>query len=270
MREDFLGERGIYYRVSEIRPHLPTIVFIHGLSGSSSAWVPYEEQLESRHNIVSPDMRGHGKSRKLRRYEDYAIEKIANDLVCLLDTLNVEQVTVVGHSFGTLVALALIRKSRRVTSVVFLSPTFGVGHAWWMPIARMLVWLVRLVGPMAPFSTKPKGHVDYSALVPTGDWSVRRIIPDVRNTGLRVYAYCLRHIWKENFAPWWYSVRMPTLIVHGKRDTIVSWKHAAALSELIPHARLVLLESANHILPVNDVADVTRTIRRFLDDTVRT
>jgi pimeloyl-ACP methyl ester carboxylesterase len=80
--------------------------------------------------------------------------------------------------------------------------------------------------------------------------------------------YCLRHVWRENFAPWWHSIRIPTLILHGKKDTIVSWKNAEALAGLVPNARLALLETGNHILPVNNVTEVAPLIARFFEENV--
>ncbi|OGN16935.1 MAG: hypothetical protein A3C88_00350 [Candidatus Yanofskybacteria bacterium RIFCSPHIGHO2_02_FULL_50_12] len=263
MKEVFFEERGIYYRANNLQSQLPTLVFIHGLSGSSSAWLPYEKVFEDRYNIISPDFRGHGKSRKRGRYNDYAIENIADDLVRLLQHLRVQELIVIGHSFGTLIALSIIRQLPGTKKVMFISPTFKVENTWWLPVARVFVGVLYVFGPLFPFSTRPKRHVDYQKLTPTGDWSLRRIIPDILNTGIRVYSYCLRHVWTRDFHPWWKGMEVPSLILHGEVDTVVPVRSAQMLSELMPRAELRIIKEGNHILPVNNFKEVRDAIELF-------
>src|SRR3989344_7188178 len=126
MKECFFAERGIYYRVNGQLPGRATLLFIHGLSGSSSAWWPYERILENRYNIISPDLRGHGKSQKLLFYGAYTPELIADDIVKLLEHLEVKHCIIIAHSFGTLLALTALRQAPRIfEAAVFISPTYG-------------------------------------------------------------------------------------------------------------------------------------------------
>lgn len=265
MKEAFFTERGIYYRVSEMRVNLRTILFVHGLSGSSSVWFPYEREFEDTYNIVSLDLRGHGKSTKRSSYEEYSPEHIAEDMTALLSHLNIDSCAIIAHSFGTRTALSFMRAhSERVSAAVFLSPVYGVTSAWWMPVARFVCIVISLFGRIFLVPSAPRGHVDYQRLYPTGDWSLRRIIPDVRNTTLRVYTYCLRHLYTEHSDAYWEDIRMPTIIVHGKKDTIVGYKNAEALARIVPHTRLILIPHANHILPVNAVPEIIEILRGFL------
>jgi len=50
MKESYFSKNNIYYRINEFQPGRPTLVFIHGLSGSSSAWLEYEKKFEK--NII--------------------------------------------------------------------------------------------------------------------------------------------------------------------------------------------------------------------------
>jgi len=81
MKEFFLGKKErIYYRKNTFKSNLQTIVFIHGLSGSSSAWHPYEKRLEKSVNILSIDLRGHGRSFRPKRLEDHSIDHFSKDV----------------------------------------------------------------------------------------------------------------------------------------------------------------------------------------------
>src|SRR5437016_6254620 len=104
MQEHVLKEE-IYYRTNFFKPDRLTLVFIHGVSGSSSAWLPYEKIFENKYNILTYDIRGHGKSKKFRSYHDYEIKHFANDLHELVTYLRIEKMVLISNSFGALIAL---------------------------------------------------------------------------------------------------------------------------------------------------------------------
>jgi len=265
MEEAFLEERGIYYRRNEFRADRSTLLFIHGLSGSSSVWLPYERSFEDSCNIISMDLRGHGKSKKLLFYSSYSPELVADDIVALLDHLTVHRCIIVGHSFGTLLALLAIKQAPgKFSAAIFLSPTYGASSAWWLPFARALASIFGFLSLLLPFDESPRGHVDYSKYVPTGDWSPRRIIPDLRNTSLRAYIFCMKHIYRLDTDEWWHGLQLPVLIVHGKKDTMIPVGQAKKLHMLMPNSKLVLLENANHVFPINNVPEVIAAIKSFL------
>lgn len=265
MNERFFEERGIYYRVSELQSERKTLLFVHGLSGSSSAWVEYERHFEDSYNIVTLDLRGHGRSRKYLFHGSYEPELIVDDIFALLQHLSIDRCIIIGHSFGTLLSLFALRQNPHMFSAaVFLSPTFGASRAWWIRFARLLASAYSVSSLFLPFSEKGRGHVDYAALGPTGDWSPRRIMKDIRNTTLRVYVFCMTHIYKYDVAEWWRGLRIPVLIIHGKLDTVIPAANAVVLSREIPRATLLLLNDANHILPLNNFGAVYEELKRFL------
>ena len=99
MQEHIFDNR-IYYRTNEFQPGRPTLVFAHGVSGSSSAWLPYEKIFENKYNILTYDIRGHGLSKKYPHYEDYEIKKFAEDLHDLVSSLGITKFVLVSNSFG--------------------------------------------------------------------------------------------------------------------------------------------------------------------------
>ena len=265
MKEAFFDERGIYYRASDIKDDRPTLLFVHGLSGSSSVWLPYERHFESSYNIVSPDLRGHGKSRKQFFYGAYEPELIADDVVALLKHLSISRAVIIGHSFGTFIAVSILKLApERFSAAIFLSPTYGASHAWWLPLARIVASIFGFLSIFLPFDPRGRGHVNYEKYAPTGDWSLSRIIPDIKNTSARVYIFCMRHIYKLDTDAWWREVKIPSLIIHGKKDTIIPFEKAERLHALWPHSQLILMDNANHILPVNDVPEVIAVLSSFL------
>ena len=99
------------------------VVLIHGYPLSGRAW---EKQLpvllEDGHRVITYDRRGFGKSSQPAVGYDY--DTFANDLHTLLETLDLRDVTLAGHSMGTGEVTRYLGKfgSSRVTSGVLISP----------------------------------------------------------------------------------------------------------------------------------------------------
>lgn len=265
MKEYFFEKCGIAYRKNEFLSGRQTLVFIHGLSGSASAWFPYEKIFGEKSNLLTLDLRGHGKSGKPKKYADYEIEKSAGDVYELLQHLRIETCILVSHSYGALVALEfLVAHQEKVSATIFLSPTAFLGKTRWslpvLTVGRGIALLSRLL----PFHSRIRGRVDYSLYLPTGDWDLRRVPRDIYNTSVRVYLYCLVQAYAKNYDLVWKNVRIPTLIMHGTTDSYIPFAHSVRLSKEILGSKLVLLENANHIIVLNNVPEVSENIETFL------
>src|SRR6478735_4769475 len=73
-------------------------LFIHGLLGSHESWTGVVDRLDPGHRSVVPDLFGHGGSAK--PLGDYSPGSHAAILRDLLDVLEIDRVTLIGHSLG--------------------------------------------------------------------------------------------------------------------------------------------------------------------------
>lgn len=266
MRASFYKPRGIYYRKNDFYPKRETLVFIHGLGGSSSAWSEYERQLEGSYNILTFDLRGHGMSKKYTQYEDYTVDTMVEDVRRLSEMLYLAPFCLVSHSFGTVIALAFIHKyPHKVRAAIFLSPVLHMQAVGWVMMARMpLGWFARLIA-LFPFFPGKGRHVNYAHYRHTGDWNLRRMFADIPNTNFHIYFYCLRYIYESEHDGYWHEIRVPTLIVHGERDTISPIENGREIAEMITGAAFVPLANANHMLVLNNAEQLVVILERFLD-----
>ena len=104
-------------------PAQPTAVFIHGVLNDHSVWI-----LQTRHlahhgwNVLAIDLPGHGRS---GGNAPASVEQAADTVAALLDTLQLEQAALVGHSWGSLIALeAAARLGARVSHLVLVGTAF--------------------------------------------------------------------------------------------------------------------------------------------------
>lgn len=82
-----------------------TIVFIHFSSGNLAHWngiVPY---FQDKYQIITLDLRGHGKSDKSE--DGYTIDNMAVDVICVMNQLGINKAHIVGSSLGGEIAVSL-------------------------------------------------------------------------------------------------------------------------------------------------------------------
>ncbi len=265
MTEGYLHAREIAFRTSDFKAERPTLLFIHGLSGSSSAWYPYEKRFENKYNIVTFDLRGHGTSKRWRSYNDYKIEASVEDIKALIDHLKLPQVILVGHSLGTLLALAFTNTyADSVRSLVLLAPTSGLRELGRTRNSAPFLKFANALLRGLPVIRRRGYRVDYSKFLNTPDFDIERIFLDVRNTGLHAYLYFLQHLYEFDDSYEWGKLTEPTLIVHGGRDTYIPLRYAKRLAGMIPQGVFSILANANHILVVNNIDDVSKAIEEFV------
>ncbi len=101
----------------------PAIVMLHGGMASHVAAVPLVATLQSRHRVITPDLRGSGCSRS---GELLTFDQLADDVAALLDHIGVERAVVGGASSGSGVALRFaLRHESRTAGLVIVMPVYA-------------------------------------------------------------------------------------------------------------------------------------------------
>ena len=263
--QEYLFENKIYYRKNEFRPNRPTLVFVHGAAGSSSAWLPYEKIFENKYNVLTYDIRGHGKSKKFPKYSDYEIGNFANDLHDLITHLNIKKFVLIGNSFGALIGIEYIKLYREsVTAIIFTSPEVYLNTGFVGKILKPILKISTFILGLLPFNPKPRGHVDYSKHINSTDWSIRRNLADMINTTPRVHFYTLRQslIPAQNYSL--QKINVPTLLIHGEKDTMVPLKMAIKMSKEIQNSKFKSIKNIDHNTAHNAAKEMSKAIESFL------
>lgn len=104
----------------------PPIVLLHGLTATRRYVVMGSRLIErSGHRLIAYDARGHGASSPAPERDAYGYERLAADLLCVLDALEIERATLAGASMGGHTCLALaLRHPERVAALGLITPAF--------------------------------------------------------------------------------------------------------------------------------------------------
>jgi pimeloyl-ACP methyl ester carboxylesterase len=265
MKEYFFEQRGIYYRINDFRPEQETLVFVHGLSSSSSAWNLHEKYFENKYNVLLLDLRGHGKSIKYKKYQNYAIKNFALDIYELLNELNIRDFVFISHSFSTFISIEFMASNQQmIKKAIFLSPNHKVEKGLKTNMVKFLLKLTPILN-IFPFSNKPKKHIDYFKYINTGDWNIRRLLKDTLNTGIRVYLYCIKQAYTFDRDDFLNHIDIPVLIIHGKNDSIFPIKYAYKLHKEIKNSEIAIIDNADHTLVLNNFNETSLLMDRFIE-----
>ncbi|GJY78719.1 bifunctional epoxide hydrolase 2-like protein [Tanacetum coccineum] len=129
---------GINMHVAEIGEG-PTVLFIHGFP---ELWYTWRHQMlfiaSKGYRAVAPDLRGFGDTEAPPSPTSYTALHIVGDLVCLLDSLGLDKVYLVGHDWGAIISwyLCLFRPDR-IKALVNLSVVYNPRNPSVKPVDYM-------------------------------------------------------------------------------------------------------------------------------------
>lgn len=101
------------------------LLLCHGFSGSSHDFALHVEDLAVGRGVVTLDHRGHGASTKLGTTDGYSIDRLAADLVALIDAEVGGPVHLLGHSMGGAISIALTLARPDLVQSLVLMDTSG-------------------------------------------------------------------------------------------------------------------------------------------------
>ena len=236
----------------------PSLLLLHGIGDSSASWLPVLPGLAEHFRVVAPDLLGHGHSDKPRA--DYSAAAFANGMRDLLDVLDIDRVTVVGHSLGGGVAAQFAYQyPERVERLVLVSPG---------GIDREVSALLRLAA--APLSElfMPLVHTLPGRLLTKVGLNILRFVDhdigkdadEIQRVieGLPVdgafdaFTRTLRAVvdWRGQVVTMrdrvYLAQTIPMAIMWGTNDSVIPVEHAHKLHAEAPHARLSMYIDAGH------------------------
>lgn len=251
---------GIYYKKNVFKKNRKTVIFIHGISSGSYAWDYYFKIYDSKYNIIALDLRGHGKSKRYNKYDDYKISKFSEDIYKVIKYEKIKKVNIVSHSFGNFIVFEFLKKhSKLVEKVVLLSAYYKIPRTVPSIILKKLASYNKY-----PIYGNSK-FIDYTFYKGTGDFNIRRIYRDISNTGLKSYAFSLRNLYDVNYKNFLKYINIPCLIVHGENDKVFSKEGAIEISKMIKGSKIIIIKNANHILVLNNFNEVKKIVDNFIN-----
>ncbi len=255
------------------------VILMHGFPHTWRVWSDVIPVLSRTHRVIAPDLLGHGDSDKPRA--DYSIGGFANGMRDLLAVLDVERVTLVGHSLGGGVAMQLAYQYPHLVERVVLVSNGGSGRgvSTWLrlatlPLAPELLQLLRVpisrIGLSASLALLRR--LDHDLGVDATDLiRIVDALPDARSR--QAFARTLRAVvdWHGQVVTMldrsYLVENIPTLMIWGDRDGVVPFRHAGQARLAMPYASLDVFHGAGHFPFRSDPGRFVMTVEQFVRST---
>ncbi len=249
-------------------------VLIHGWPLNHAMW-EYQSLYLARHGVraISYDRRGFGHSSK--PWDGYDYDTFADDLKAVLDTLNLEGVTLIGFSMGGgEVARYMSRHGgARVAKVAFLAavPPFllktednptGVDRS----VFQGIIAGIEKDHPkfMAAFGKRFYG-VREGKKNRVGRDALQHNFLLAMQASLKATVDCVTAFGETDFRKDLEAIHVPALIIHGDNDQTVPLEASGAeTAKRLPHAKYLIYEGAPHGLTLTDKDRLNEDLREFI------
>lgn len=117
----------LFINTEFFKPEKPTIIFIHGFTGSSNDWLEIIPQIDNHFSVIAVDLIGHGKSSSPNDFDLYKIGVVNKQLKKIIETLKLDKVIITGYSMGGRVALNFADEFPNfVNGLILESTTAGI------------------------------------------------------------------------------------------------------------------------------------------------
>lgn len=245
------------------------VMMIHGSGPGVTAWANWRlviPELAKHRRVVAPDMLGFGYT---ERPEDntYNRERWVAHAIGVMDALDLQQVDLVGNSFGGGLALALaIEYPERVRRLVLMGSvgvsfpiTEGLNEVWgYEPSLENMRRLMDVFAFNKGLLTDELAEMRYQASIRSGfQESFSAMFPAPRQR------------WVDNLASEEKDIReLPheTLILHGREDEVIPLDASLQLAELIDRAQLHVFGRCGHWTQIEHASRFARLVNDFLTE----
>jgi pimeloyl-ACP methyl ester carboxylesterase len=241
LRRTIVGEFRIHSEHTGIGP---SVVLLHGLSGSRRWWRYTAPVLARRYRVHIPELVGFGGSRGAARQP--TIPEMAAVVAEWLDSVCVGDYRLVGHSMGGQIGLHVAARHRVPERLVLAAAT----------------------GLPRPLTLREAAQFVAGALPPRR-WGAPLFMPviaaDALRAGPRALVLATQYLLQDDVRPLLHRITCPTLIVWGGLDPLVPLAHGEAFAHNIAGARLVVLPDAAHNPMADRPSEFNRVVLDFLD-----
>ena len=258
-------------------------LFVHGLGGSATNWTDLGWLLSDALQGTAIDLPGFGRSDPPR---DYRLDTHVRAVVAFIEADGRGPVHLLGNSLGgAVVTRVAAQRPDLVRSLTLVSPALpvliprrGTDPRVILPALPLVgLWIQRYLGRLSA-EERARGLIGLvfadPSLVPPQRWQEtaeeigrRRELPWYDEALIRSLRGLIaaflgrghRALWRQARA-----IQVPTLIVWGARDRLVSVRLAAKASRIFPNARLLVLPDCGHVSQIEDPVAVAAAVRELL------
>lgn len=254
----------IYYEIRGNEQASKKIIFLNGLTQSTIAWEFVLQPLLKDYHIILMDFVFQGKSSVAEKYRNFDMH--AQDVFGLINTLVRQKVSVVGISYGSLVAQhlavnypALIDKLILVSSFAHKTPLYKSIELSWKN-ALTIGGYELLLDVMLPY-VLGQSYFD-NPFIPID--VLKNMRKDLQPEPASILKLMQATEERPDYLKELEQVSCPTLIVQGRNDLLFPVHCAALIQAAIPGSTLEIIEQCGHTINLEAPQKLSQLIKQFV------
>jgi pimeloyl-ACP methyl ester carboxylesterase len=232
------------------------LLFLHGGEGPLFPSDRYLERLAESFRVIAPWHPGFGLS---SLPDDVSkIEDLAYFYLDLAKHLDLQNAVLVGASFGGWVAAeTAVRSTQRFSKLILVDPLgVKVGTREERAIADIFA-VSSWDWPQLFYHDPEKGQVDFSAYSDDDLMGIARSREALALFGWKPYMH------NPALKRWLHRIDIPTLVIWGAEDKVVSTRYGECYRSEIPYARMEIIEHAGHFPHIERPDEFARCVKTF-------
>ena len=275
VEERFIETNGIKLHTVLIGTGEP-IIMLHGFPDFWYGWKKIIFGLKDEFRLIIPDTRGINLSDKPEGDENYNLEVLVEDIKGLSEALNLGKFTLVGHDWGGIIAWMFAEKYPELLKslIILNAPHPKVIEKKYMTNKsqkKAAGYVFDLIKPgaekvmMADDFKKLKGPI-FKAIDDIDKDKYREAWsrPGALAAGLRYYRASVRIQVSRKKKLTTGIIKVPTLVIHGMKDTFILPAMLEGLEEYVKDLKIVRSEKGSHFVINDDPDTVILSIRDFM------
>jgi pimeloyl-ACP methyl ester carboxylesterase len=252
------------------------VLLVHGFGANTYTWHEFVPALRKNHRVIALDLKGFGKSPKPRDSAYSAFDQ-AGLLLRLIEQNHLQELILVGHSFGGAVSLVaalhlleqqpgVIRKLVLIDTVAYLQPIPAFIRFLRTPL------LPELVLSFIPGRTQARRGLQ-STYFNAQEISEEAVAEYAKPLESREGRYALRktarqmipeHI--DELSASYRQITVPVLLVWGREDEVVPLWVGERLNSELPDSRLCVIDRCGHIPQEEKPEETLKLVMDFMDE----
>ncbi len=248
-----------------------TLVFGNGFGTVASIWTPIVEALAADHRVVTFDMAGSGRAERAWQASRHVrLEGFAEDLIHIIEGLDAEKITYIGHSLAGMVGVvaacaepALFERMILIgASARYLDDPAAhyVGGMSSDAVEQILAAISQDYAAWANgFSQLMMGHADQPGLATGFAHTLKALRPDIALAGMEMILHADRRADCKELG----ALGIPTLVLQTRQDAAVPQSASHWLADAL-HAQWTELDLEGHFPHLVNPSLVASRIRAFL------
>lgn len=246
MTEKFIMAGSTPMHIADSQRGDKCVVLLHGYLESMLVWDEFAALLKESVRVVTIDLPGHGVS--MVTSQVHTMEYLAECVALAMEALGIERYSVVGHSMGGYVALAMVEKyASRLESIVLLSSTTSADSQEKCDRRRREIELIK-----AGKKNMLARLVPHAGFAPENVKRLKEYIEDIGELILMtedegVIAILGGMIERKSRGELLRQSGVPHMFIFGRHDYYIPVETAEEMIAADPTARVVWLEHSGHM-----------------------